>query len=376
MNLRHYYLGQSANYSASDVFKHLFSIGLEKDCSSLQRYLSQRYSGKAYLCKNGRSGLALALKAYFAPGDSVIINGFTCYAVYEAVKAAKLEPVFADISRENLNFTEESLKAALSRSKNTKGIIIQNSLGNPIDIKMVEKFAKENDLIIIEDLAHCAGVKYSDGRECGTVGAGVALSFGKDKSIDTISGGAVVLHDPVKHEIEAPSNSPQPSCHLRARFYPLFGMISRGLSHIHLGGLFMQGLVKIHWVEKSADNRLDLKRRISRFEAKLALKQFEKLKRNGESPIRTFCFVKDRDEVLKKLAKAGYYFDGLWYKQPVSPERYYKKIKFPEDNCPEAVYVAKHIINFPTYYTRTDLARAKEIIKPYLDNSKEKGEVK
>lgn len=382
---RHYFLGQAANYGWGEVLRHLFSVGLPHDCDDLLEYLAERYKGeRAILCKNGRSALCLALKAYFEPGDAVIVNGFTCYAVYEAVKAAGLKPLFADIEKDTLNFSIKTLEelslehtkgrstkstapseASLSAPGRIAGIIIQNSLGNPVDIKAIEGFAKKHDLIIIEDLAHCTGVKYPDGRECGTVGAAAAFSFGKDKSIDTISGGAAVLRSPIRREIKAPSKMPQLSCHLRAKFYPLFGIISRGLSYVHLGGVLMQGLVKIHWVEKSADNRLNLDRRISRFEAKLALKQFKQLKRSGEPPIREFAFVENRDRVLKELAGAGYYFDGLWYKQPVSPERYYKKVHFPEKECPGAMFVAEHIVNFPTYYARSDLKRAREIVKKH-----------
>ncbi|MBR2767173.1 DegT/DnrJ/EryC1/StrS family aminotransferase [Candidatus Saccharibacteria bacterium] len=365
---RHFYLGQAASYSFGDVVRHLFTIGLARNLDALKRYLVQRYKGEeAILCKNGRSGLSLALKAYFEPGDIVIVNGFTCYAVYEAVVSAGLKPLFVDISRDDLNFNIDMLVKGMKsvNSRHARGIIIQNSLGNPVDVKAVEKFAKEHGLTIIEDLAHCTGVKYADGRECGTVGAAAAFSFGKDKTIDTISGGAVVFREKVLHEVEAPEKAPRVPDHLRARFYPLFGMICRGLSYVHLGGFLMQGLVKIHWVEKSADNRLDLKRRISKFEAKLALEQFKHLKRSGEAPIREFAFVEDRDEVLKELAKAGYYFDGLWYKQPVSPERYYKKVHFPEKECPNSVFVAKHIVNFPTYYARSDLKVAREIVRKH-----------
>lgn len=419
---RHYYLGQAANYSIGEVFRHLFTVGLTRDIDALKRYLVQRYKGEqAILCKNGRSALCLALKAYFEKGDYVIVNGFTCYAVYEAVIAAGLKPLFADISRDDLNFNintlSEGMKSVNSRharsgpssraelrsnrsssvadglestdshAPKVRGIIIQNSLGNPVDIKAVEKFAKEHDLTIIEDLAHCTGVKYPDGRECGTVGAAAVFSFGKDKMIDTISGGAVVLREGLLPSFEtrpagpspwaagansrlarlrnlsAPVKAPRLSDHLRAKFYPLFGLICRGLSYVHLGGLLMRGLVKIHWVEKSADNRLDLTRRISKFEAKLALEQFKKLKRSGEPPIREFAFVDNRGEVLEELARVGYYFDGLWYKQPVSPERYYKKVHFPEAECPNSVFVAEHIVNFPTYYARSDLKKAREIVK-------------
>ena len=372
--MKRYFLGMAANYKGR-LWAHTFAIGRERDRGALQRFLTQKYGGQAILTKNGRSALALALKAYFEPGDAVIVNGFTCYAVYEAVKAAGLVPVWADISSEDLNYNATTLTAALRagpavaasptvldsrlRAAGTPpapsparikpvGIIIQNSFGNSVDIAAIEKFAKQHNLTIIEDLAHCAGVKYTDGREAGTVGAAAALSFGKDKSVDTISGGAVILRVPCKTAVEAPSKLPKFSDTLRARFYPLFGAISRGLSYIKLGGAFMRCLVKIHWVERSADNKLDLERKIAKFEAKLALKQLKNLKKTGEKPLREFYLVRDRVEVLKKLQEKGYYFGGFWYEKPVSPERYYKKVHFPEDKCPVATEVAAKIINFPT----------------------------
>ena len=365
--MKQYFLGMAAEYKWHDVLRHVFAVGLEKDCCELRQFLREKYEGKAILCKNGRSALCLALKTYFKPGEAVIVNGFTCYAVYEAVKAAGLIPVFADINEKDLNFSIDSLKKAMEESKTKpSGIIVQNSLGNPVDIEAIEKFAKENDLKVIEDLAHCVGVHYKDGRECGTVGLAAAFSFGKDKVIDAISGGAVVLRPPYKRAVKTPGVSPKASDHLRARFYPLFGATCRGLTNVHLGGVLMRGLVRIHWVEKSADNKLDLDRNISKFEAKSALQQFKKLDKAGGLPIREFYLVKDREEVLKKLARAGYHFDGLWYKQPVSPERYYKRIKFPEEKCPKAVFIASHIINFPTYYNKADLKAASKIIEPYL----------
>ncbi len=388
---KQYFLGLAAGFSRTARLEHTFCVGRERDRAELVRYLEKKYGGnaragnkeklaqmgknsgtivseqaknvggRAILCKNGRSALCLALKAYFDRGDKVIVNGFTCYAVVEAVKKAGLTPVFADISREDLNFNAGTLEKV---ADGARGIIIQNSLGNPIDILAIEKFAREQNLILIEDLAHSAGRKYKDGREMGTVGAATVLSFGKDKAIDTISGGAVILRDPCKNAITAPVKLPKLSDHLRARFYPLLGAICRGLTRVHLGGVLMRGLVKIHWVEKSADNRLDLERKISKFEAKLALKQLKSL--SGRAPIREFYLVDDRDEVLRKLRRAGYYFDGFWYERPVSPERYYQKVHFPEKNCPEAVFVSQHIVNFPKYYTKKELERARKIVEQHL----------
>lgn len=132
----------------------------------------------------------------------------------------------------------------------------------------------------------------------------------------------------------------------------------------------MRLLVKLHWVEKSADNRLDLTRRPSKFEARLALKQLENLKKTGEGPLRDFYLVENRAELLTKLARHGYYFGGFWYEKPVSPERYYKKVHFDETNCPNAVYVSEHIVNIPRNYTKKELTSALSLIKKYREEGK------
>lgn len=407
---KQYFLGMAAGFSRGARLKHTFSVGLEKDRAELVKFLEKKYGAgvsgaikstetstksqnidreqtdsttpRAILCKNGRSALCLALKAYFNRDDKVIVNGFTCYAVVEAVKKAGLTPVFADISRGDLNFNVRTLEKAITRGTNEsktadkddnetniRGIIIQNSLGNPVDILAIEKFALKHNLVLIEDLAHAAGRKYSDGREMGTVGAATVLSFGKDKAIDTVSGGAVILRDPCKNAIEAPTKLPKLSDHLRARFYPLLGAICRGLTRVHLSGALMRGLVKIHFVEKSADNRLDLERKISKFEAKLALEQLRKLP--GAVPLRDFYLVNDREKVLRELRRARYYFYGFWYERPVSPARCYQKVHFPEEDCPEAVFVSEHIVNFPRYYSKKELEKARKIVEKYLIREKE-----
>ena len=357
--MKHHYLGLAARKKGA--WRSLFVHGSKHDLNHLKIYLEERYQGEAMLTKNGRSALALALKGYFDKGDKVIVNGFTCYAVFEAVKAAGLMPVFADISKEDLNFTVETLSKV---ADGAKGIIVQNTLGNPVDIEAIEKFAKERGLLIIEDLAHSAGINYKDGREAGTVGVATALSFGKDKSIDTISGGAVIFRAPRKHEIQAPTKAPKKSDNFRARFYPMAGAMCRGLSYVHLGGVVMKLFLKLKMVEKSADNRLDLIVRPAKFEAKLALEQLKELK--NEPPLREFYLVRSRGEVLKKLKKAGYYFDGFWYEKPISPARYYSKVHFPEADCPNAVVVAETIINFPTHYKKAELEAARKIVKEYL----------
>ena len=366
---RHYFLGLAAGRKIGAA-KQLFTIGRKKHLVKLEEALSKRYDGTAILCKNGRSGLTIALESYFKKGDGIIVNGFTCYAVVEAIEAAGCVPVYADISKDTLNFSSDTLKKITSP---VRGIIIQNTLGIPVDIVEIEKFAKKNKLLIIEDLAHCAGVRYPDRREAGTVGVATVLSFGKDKSIDTTSGGAVVLRDTELSHREAEATrlaSPKFCDSARARWYPTLATWCRGLARLHLCGALMRLFVKIHFVEKSADNKLDTSKRCTKWQAKLALEQVKDLRRTGEGKIRDFYLVNDRDKCLKELKKAGFHFDGFWYERPVSPVRYYKKVHFPEKECPVATEVAAQIINFPRYYPKMKLEKAYKIIKSYSKEEK------
>ncbi len=89
-------------------------------------------------------------------------------------------------------------------------------------------------------------------------------------------------------------------------------------------------------------------------------------------PIREFFLVEDRNLVLNELERAGFVMNDTWYDIPVSPDRYYKKAKYPEDECPVAVETAKHIVNLPTHYQRTKLQPARKIIEKHLIKGEEK----
>lgn len=362
---KHFFLGESAHYTSFERLRHLFSIGTRYDAKALRDFLAQKYQATKHhvaLTKNGRSALTIALKFTLPPKSKVVINGFTCYAVYEAIKSANMIPVFADIDEKTLNFTPSTIKKVLT--PDTKAIIIQNTLGHPVDIKKIEQLAKQHQLKIIEDLAHCVNLKYPDGREVGTVGVATMLSFGKDKAIDTISGGAIILRDPSLPAIKAPKFAPKFSDTFRIRFYPLFSTIYRHLTYFHLEKYWMGCLLKLKWVERSADNKLDLNRRPPHFVAKLALLQMKNPHR-FKYPLRQFYLVHNRPLVLKKLQSQGFYFSGLWYETPIAPARYYKKTHFPEETCPIATKIASQIINLPTYYSSKTLNPALKIIKEF-----------
>lgn len=362
------FLGLASNYRGGDILRHTFAWGTRQDSEKLRQHLATRYEvdkKHVALYHNGRSALSVAIKYTVPEHSEVLVVGFTCYAVTEAVKAAKCTPVFADIDPDTLHYDLKNLKETLKRHPKTKAIIIQNTLGIPVEIDKIEKACKKLNLQIIEDLAHCAGVKYPDGREAGTVGNAVALSFGKGKSIDTISGGAVILRN--KNLPYQPGKKPKLSDRLRDRWYPVFGVCTRALYHVKIGKYLMSALVKIHWVKPSADAILSQNTRLTHWQARLALRQFQKLPRGGAKPLRDFYLVKDRAYLYQKLEKRGYYFRESWYDVPISPARYYEAQHFPEEECPVATQVASEIINLPTWYPKHKLRPAVTIIKEHQE---------
>lgn len=362
-----FFLGEASNYSKKATFLHTFAFGLPSDAENLKNFLKDHYGAAknhVALTNSGRSALTLALKASVPKNSKVLINAFTCQAVLMAVKAAGCVPIYADVD-DSLNYSEKTLTSLLKKHPDLKALIIQNSLGYPVDIRPFEEIAKKKSLVLIEDLAHCTGVFYPDGREVGTVGDAAALSFGKGKSIDTITGGAVVLRNPTFPPLKEPKNRPKLSDSLRARWYPFLGACIRLAFRLKIEKFVLGGFLALHFIERSADTKLDLNTRPTYWQSKLALKQLQSLPKSGRKPLREFRFVKNREELLKRLRKNGYFFEEVWYDVPVSPARYYKNLHFPESECPNAVRISKEIINLPTIYPEKSLKPALKIIKEY-----------
>lgn len=379
------FLGLASNFSARQVFAQLFATGGQRHSLRLRQALAEKYSGtlaQTALYHTGRSALTVALEKVGSESRKVIIPGLTCIAVVRAVRAAGYEPVYADIDPETLQYDWGKLRQMLQNATkspktidkkddvcyNGSIIVAQNTLGLPLDISELEKIAHEYQLKIVEDLAHSAGRFYSDGREIGTVGQATALSFGKGKALDTSEGGALVLRTP-DVELDQPHRRPRLAERLRDRWYPLFGWTIRGLYHLHpkIAKALTALLVKIHWIDRSADASLDTDVRLAHWQAKLADKQLGQLSRQ---PLRQPFLVHDRAELIKKLAREGFYLQEIWYDTPVAPARYHQEADFPEQACPATMRVAAEIVNLPGWYPPEQLAPARALIEQYLMKEK------
>lgn len=381
------FLSVGSNYRFAQALKHCFAIGRPKDSQKLQKLLVEHYAGqKALLFGRGRDALAAAIRTATGGEGSVIVTSLTCYSVIDAVKVAGCEVVYADISPKTLQFDEQTVGVALQK-QNVKAIVIQNTLGIAVDIQSIVNLAKAHGLVVIEDVAHSVGGHYQDGREIGTVGDMTMLSFGQDKLLDTINGGALVIRSSsLLADVKTPTKVPDLLRQLSDRTFPLVGWLSRNLRPFVLGKIVLGIRYKLQLTKRSADDEADPDMRLPHWQAKLAYRQIKNLAENvenrlknqaqylktleGFSPqpssnaIRLPLLIENRDEVMQILKQAGIHVIDSWYEVPVSPERLYHLVDFDETAYPVVSEVSKHIINLPTHQQvkSKDIERITEII--------------
>lgn len=166
--------------------------GPERDL--LRRDLKARYGYETSLFSTGREALLALLRSFNLPtGAEVIVQGFTCVVVPNAVKAAGLKPVYADIDPDTLNLTP--LTASAVASPLTRVVICQHTFGLPSPVEDLKVLCDRQGWILVEDCAHVLPdrsgpegiLRYADHAIC---------SFGRDKAVSGISGGAALTKDP------------------------------------------------------------------------------------------------------------------------------------------------------------------------------------
>ncbi len=161
-----------------------------RSIEALREALSRKFNASTSLFSSGRESLLALLKAMnLKAGEEIILQGYTCVVVPNAIHAAGGVPVYADLSEETLNLTPESVAACIT--PRTRAIICQHTFGIPSDTKGLRALCDRHKILLIEDCAHVIPDD-SGPTEIGALGDAVILSFGRDKAISGIAGGAVI----------------------------------------------------------------------------------------------------------------------------------------------------------------------------------------
>ncbi|OIO20250.1 MAG: hypothetical protein CO029_04880 [Candidatus Magasanikbacteria bacterium CG_4_9_14_0_2_um_filter_41_10] len=207
---------------------------------------------KALTYDSGRSALYHALLALgVEKGDEVLVQAFTCMVVINAITWTGAKPVYVDIEKNTLNM--DPTKAAEACTTKTKVIIIQHTFGLPADIESLMEVAKKFSLRTIEDCAHSLGARYK-GQLTGTFADIGMLSFGGEKVISCVRGGALITKDNAlfqtlenKHILLPESTRRVIRQHL---LHVVLFPIGKSLYHIGIGKIFLKFLKELHIINK------------------------------------------------------------------------------------------------------------------------------
>lgn len=381
-----------SNYTFSWAMRQLVTIGTETASKSLISTLEQRYGGHAYLYSQGRNALSQAVRLSRDSNASyVAINSLTCSVVVDAITAADAHPLYIDIdSSKTAHFSAEALEIALLKRNNVAAIVVQNTYGHMVDIASIEALAKKYDCILIEDLAHSIGQKYADGREAGTVGDLVMLSFGRDKLLDVVNGGALIIRSPQLHmAMQPPQETPSLLTQFRDRIYPLLSWKVRATYNIGLGKFILVGMYKLGLAIRSSDGGIARNERLPHWQAALVnlrLEQLDALNAHRREimamyeqafgnkllstggTIRAAFAINRPADALAELREAGFELSDTWYDTPIGPERKYKLLEYPTTECVNAVELSPHIVNLPTHdcIQPEDAKRIIAIVEKYV----------
>jgi len=362
---------------------------LNSSMTVFQKEFSDYFGGRhVSLFSSGRAGLCYALKSLnLEHEDEVIIQAFTCVAVPDAVLWAGLKPIFADIDKQSYNFDLKDLKKKIS--KKTRVIIIQHTFGIPAQMDEIKAIAKKFDLYLIEDCAHSLGGMYKK-EKFGTIGDLAVFSFGRDKMISCVYGGAVITNsNKIKNSLlqqEKTLVMPPISFIRQQLYYLIIYVISLPFYNIFLGKLFLWFAGKFELLSRAVykkelygERPSFLAYHLSPYFAPLLLQQFRKLSRFNKHRknlsrfyienlkldleplpyIRIPVKVGDKNKVLLLAKKKGIHL-GNWYRGPIDPPESNNAV-FDYKKCITAEHLGEHTINLPTHIN-TALSDALKIV--------------
>ncbi|MBU2259454.1 aminotransferase class I/II-fold pyridoxal phosphate-dependent enzyme [Patescibacteria group bacterium] len=363
----------------------------------LSQELKQRLSADVYLFSSGREALCTLLRALkLNNGEEVVVQSYTCVAVPNAIHSAGGVPIYADIDRETLNLTSETVEEKITQ--HTKAVICQHTFGIPAPTKELRALCDRHSLLLIEDCAHI--IPDQQGPESiGQHGDFVFYSFGRDKAVSGITGGVLLSRkSDISLKLNEEIKRAVPFSHftiLRYLTYPLVYFIARPFYGLFLGKAFLYLLKKLKWmvpvltIQEKEGHQSPITHQLPNALAFLVIGQFKRLntindhrrkltkfyleegtKHNwpllagitSDLPLQKFpLFVRNAGDIRRQLKKKNIHLDDGWTGCVVCPATIdLDPTNYVPGSDPEAEAACELILSLPTHPTMT-LRQAREM---------------
>jgi perosamine synthetase len=390
-----------SNYSFSFALASLQQLffSSKEDLKKLEHSLEKEFNGTAFLFYKGRDAIEFAVRVLECKKDeAVLTQAFTCHAIEEAIVRAGVQTVYVDLEHDSFNPSVETLQKAVKENKNIvpKALIIQHTLGVPAEITQIQKWCHQQKVTLIEDLAQAYGGTSVEGKELGAYGEIVICSFGRDKVVDAVAGGAVIFKRSEDIErakkLYAEIGSQLPLFVLsKDMTYPVLTWFIRNTLNMGIGKLLFKVAKMSGWLTSPIAAPTTTMKKMPPAHAHLALRQLETTKEqlshrseiaeiynaalpnktdiSHSSNLRYSLLVKDPDQLTKKLTRKNIFLTDRWYRKAVDFGSLNKKTVYTQGSCPNAEKLAQHIVNLPTHVgiNATDAQRIITAIKEHTD---------
>jgi dTDP-4-amino-4,6-dideoxygalactose transaminase len=363
----------------------------------------------------GRVALYALLKAIGAgAGDSVVVPGYTCFAVPSAVAFTGAKALYADIDPAQFNLTKETISRTVKShpGENVKAVIVQHTFGIPADTAPIVEWAREHGVIVIEDCAHVWGSRYRDASgdlvPVGTLGDAAFYSSQWTKPVSTGLGGWAVAWNPELarrlrqfHSTQCAVPSGMDALALAAQVFlrsllanpRIYGLAKAAYQFFYSKGCIsgtsskeeLQGAISGDYAKRMSGFQEWLLRR--KFRQTRVLDHRRKLKSIYDSALKEACMtgigeldgvdpvllrypvrLSRKAEALAESKRQGKEL-GDWYSRPIDgPESMSMQMfGYAEGGCPEGERAAKTVVNLPMelHVTESSARRLVEWLKAF-----------
>jgi perosamine synthetase len=362
---------------------------------------------KGFLFGSARSSLFALLKTLnFDKGSEILITGFTCEVVPNAVINTGYTPIYVDINP--VNYCMDPTIAEKLITKKTKVIIIQHTFGIPAQIEELINIAKKYNLYIIEDCAVSLGSKYK-GKLTGTFGDASIFSFELSKTITSCNGGMLLLNTNNKNIIEKIEEFykkvPEQKRHQNLK--KLFQLGISGILYrpgtYSLGKYIIALFFKLKMfsfsttkTEETAKLPPNYLLRLSEYQTRIILRQYLRINNSIEKKLilknyylkilekhinKEFIKIISLDDVVllrfpfltnKRISLKSYFESinvelGLWFTAPLSSKTInHSLFGYKWGCCPQAEKISKMIVNLPVSLSFKEVEKMK--LKKIVNN--------
>jgi perosamine synthetase len=389
MDFRIRFSGRAHKYT-DDEIKRVIEVMQNADPLTQGKYKDKfekrfcEYNNNEYTFAVSNATAALELAAQmclFKDREEIIAPSHTFTAsVYPFLKkGAKV--VWADIDLDTRVITLENIKKCITPK--TKAIVAVHLYGFIIpEIEEIASFAKENGILLIEDVAQALGTSIN-GKKAGTFGDFGVFSFHSHKNITTLGEGGMLTVKDEKYADIIPMLRHNGHCafSFEREYYWKPAMGNVDLPELN-GEYLMPNNYCMGEIECALGTKLlDRIDEINAFKRKRAIRFIDELsefddlvfhrvndERHNYHLLVAYVKNKKRDEIMKKLAYEKKIQCVVQY-YPLNRYPLYKKLGFGNAGCSNADQFFDNMISFPFHHWMSDedfeymLESTKEVMK-------------